>query len=314
MTAAQSRRHRVTLFNRGVTDPQAIADVEQLRGDRRAGEFAALRGRHWDAVIDTCGYVPREVRQLADVLRGATSHYTFISSISAYADTKQGCDEDSPLGVLADPFTEEVTGETYGALKAACEREAMAGFGSAALIVRPGLIVGRFDPTDRFSYWVGRVARGGDVLVPGRAARPVQFIDARDLAEWNIRLIERRTSGVFNATGPDYRLTMGALVEACQRISQSQAQITWMPEKFLLDQGVTPWSELPLWVPESDPANAGFMDIQIGKALQHGLTFRALSDTVQDTLSWLRTRPADYVWRAGLSAEREQALLALADV
>jgi len=306
-TAAQG--HRVTIFTRGQTEPPIPLSAEHLRGDRRAGDFAALRGRRWDAVIDTSGYIPREVRGAAQALRDSTDHYTFVSSISAYANTKQGHAEDGPLGTLADPSTEEITGETYGPLKAACEREALAGFGGRALIIRPGLIVGKFDPTDRFTYWPWRVAQGGDVAAPGRAGRVVQFIDAQDLAEWMLRLVAGRITGVFNATGPATPLPMGDLLAACQRVAQVPAKVCWLREEFLLAQGVLPWSEMPLWIPESDPDTAGFMDIKIDRAVAHGLTFRPLDDTVRDTLEWARSRGAAHAWKAGLTREREAELL-----
>jgi 2'-hydroxyisoflavone reductase len=307
--AAAAQGHRVTLFTRGQTEPPISLNAERLRGDRRTGDFAALRGRRWDAVIDTSGYIPREVRGVADALREATDHYTFVSSISAYANAKQGHAEDGPLGTLADPSTEEITGETYGPLKAACEREALAGFGQRALIIRPGLIVGRFDPTDRFTYWPWRMAQGGDVAAPGRAGRVVQFIDAQDLAEWMLRLVAGRITGVFNATGPATPLPMGDLLAACQRVAQVPAKVCWLREEFLLTQGVLPWSEMPLWIPESDPDTAGFMDIKIARALAHGLTFRPVEDTVRDALAWARSRGAARAWKAGLTREREVELL-----
>lgn len=307
--AALSRGHQVTLFNRGRSSPGLFPQVEHLHGDRTA-DLPALQGRHWEAAIDTSGYVPRHVGRAARWLAGAVDHYTFISSISVYAGfRREGIHEAAPLGELADQTVEDVTGETYGPLKALCEAEAQAAFPSRALVLRPGLIVGPHDPTDRFTYWPQRVAQGGEVLVPGRPGRPVQFIDVRDLAEWTIRLVEARQTGVFNATGPEPRVSMDALLQACRAASSSDARFTWVAEAFLLEQGVTPWTGMPLWVPESDPENAGFFAADVRKALAAGLTFRPLAETVAATLKWLPSRPADHPWRAGISREREAELL-----
>lgn len=309
--AAAAGGHAITLFTRGKTQPPVPLDVEHVLGDRRAGDFAALRGRRWDAVIDTCGYIPREARLVAHALGDAAAHYTFVSSISAYASSAQPNHEDSPLATLGDPSTEEVTGETYGGLKAACEREALAGFGSRALIIRPGLIVGRFDPTDRFTYWAWRMAQGGEVAAPGRPERAAQYIDAQDLAAWMIRMVEGRITGAFNATGPVQPAPMADVLAACQRAAGVPAQVRWLPESFLLAQNVQPWMEMPLWIPESDPDNAGFMKVNIDRALAHGLAFRPLDDTARDALAWARMRGEAHVWKAGITSEREAELLRL---
>lgn len=307
--AARARGHRLTLFNRGQSNPDLALDAEQIRGDR-TGDLSALAGRRWDAVIDTCGYVPRVVRHSAAALADATDHYTFISSISVYASTgAPGVDETAPVGTLDDPTVEKVTGETYGPLKALCEQAAAEELPGRALVVRPGLIVGPHDPTDRFTYWPVRVARGGAVLAPGRPDRATQVIDVRDLAEWTIALIEQGQTGAFNATGPDRVLTMGELLDASREESASDAQPVWVDEDFLLEQGVAPWSELPLWIPESDPDAAGFSAIDVRKAIGAGLRFRPLRDTVRATLEWAGTRPAERAWRAGLAPDKEQALL-----
>jgi 2'-hydroxyisoflavone reductase len=307
--AARARGHALTLFNRGRSNPELALDAEQIHGDR-AGDLSALAGRRWDAVIDTCGYVPRVVRHSAAALAGATDHYTFISSISVYASTREpGVDETAPVGTLADPTEEKVTGETYGPLKALCERAAEEEMPGRVLVVRPGLIVGPYDPTDRFTYWPARVARGGAVLAPGRPERATQVIDVRDLAEWTIALVEARQTGVFNATGPDRVLMMGELLETSREESASDAQLIWADEAFLLEQGVGPWVELPLWIPESDPDAAGFSAIDVRKATAAGLRFRPLPDTVRATLEWAATRPPGHAWRAGLAPDKEQALL-----
>ena len=308
--AALARGHAVTLFNRGQHNPELHPAVEKLRGDR-SSDLSALRGRRWDAVIDTCGYVPRVVRAAAELLSGAVERYVFISSISVYPHFRRaGIDESAPVGELADPTVEQVDGETYGPLKALCEQAAEAALPGRVLAIRPGLIVGPHDPTDRFTYWPQRVARGGEVLAPGRPGRHVQIIDARDLAEWTLRMVESGQAGVFNATGPGYRLTMERLLAVCDEVGGGSARITWLSESFLAEQQVGSWIELPLWVPESDPDTLGFSDVDCSKAIAAGLTFRDLAATVRDTLDWDATRPPDREWRAGLAADREMELLA----
>jgi 2'-hydroxyisoflavone reductase len=306
--AALERGHEVTIFTRGVSAPQgSLEKVEHLVGDRD-GRLDALRGRSWDAVIDTSGYVPRVVGQAVDLLKDAVGHYTFISTISVYADlTKPNYDESAPVLELEDPTSEDVHRD-YGSLKALCERVVEAAYPGRSLIIRPGLIVGPYDITDRFTYWPARVAKGGQVLAPGDPERPVQFIDARDLAAWTIRMTEAKETGVYNATGPASRLTMGELLAACKEVSGSDAEFVWVPESFLKAHGVGQWMELPLWISEYGPT--GMLQANIQKALAHGLAFRDVRETIADTLAWDRTRPSDYERRAGLKPEREQALLA----
>jgi 2'-hydroxyisoflavone reductase len=312
--AALVAGHRVTLFNRGQHNPDLFPQVEKLRGDRDGG-LDALAGRRWDAVIDTCGYVPRLVRASAGLLAGNVDHYTFISSISVYRDLDQApVDESSPVGVLADASVEEITGETYGPLKALCEQAAEAAMPGRVLHVRPGLIVGPHDPTDRFTYWPWRVAQGGDVLAPGRPERRVELIDGRDLAHWILRAVEARRTGVYNATGPAHELTMGDLLQTCRQATGGHATLTWVDEAFLLANGVAPWSELPLWLPEADN---GVMAVDCRRAIAAGLAFRPLAETVQDTLAWLQVdkAPAEdglskIELRAGMARAREAELLA----
>jgi 2'-hydroxyisoflavone reductase len=304
--AAQTRGHEITLFNRGQHNPELFPKVEKLRGDRD-NDLSALQGRRWDAVIDTCGYIPRAVRQSAELLADNVDHYTFVSSLSVYADFSQpGIDESAPVGRLDDPTVEEVTGETYGPLKALCEEAAEEAMPGRVFNVRPGLIVGPHDPTDRFTYWPVRVADGGDVLAPSRPDYPTEIIDVRDLAEWIIRMAEARKTGVYNATGP--AITIGELLETSRQVSGIDAQFHWVDEAFLLEKGVQPWQELPLWVTD-DPNMAGFAHFNINKAVVDGLTFRPLDVTVRATLDWTATRPADYQWRAGITREREAELL-----
>ena len=312
--AALAAGHEVTLFNRGQHGAQLFPQVEKLRGDRDGG-LAALAGRRWDAAIDTCGYVPRLVRASAELLAGNVGHYTFISSISVYRDVDQApVDESSPVGVLADERVEEITGETYGPLKALCEQAAEAAMPGRVLHVRPGLIVGPYDPTDRFTYWVWRAALGGAALAPGRPQRRVELIDGRDLAAWIVRMSAAQRSGVYNATGPNHELTMGETLEICRQASGSDARFPWVDEAFLLANGVAPWSELPLWLPEVDN---GVMAVDFQRAIAAGLAFRPLAETVQETLAWLRADRvsadgdlASVQLRAGMAPAREAELLA----
>ena len=308
--SALARGHEVTLFNRGMTNPDLFPQVETILGDREK-DLAELSGREWDAVIDTCGYVPRIVRLSASGLEGSVDRYVFISSISVYASfSKIGIDESDLVGKMEDETVEEITGETYGPLKVLCEKAVQDTFGGeGALIVRPGLIVGPNDPTDRFTYWPVRVSRGGDVLAPDSPEAPVQIIDVRDLSDFIIKLIEEKASGVYNATGPDYELTLGAMLETCKQVSNSDANFKWASVEFLSRHEVAPWSDMPVWIPNTEE-DAGFSRVDISKAIKAGLTFRLLEDTVRDTLEWAETRPSDREWKAGLSAEKEEKVLA----
>ena len=317
--AALGRGHEVTLFNRGTHAPLA-RDVETIAGDRYR-DLAKLRDRRWDVVVDTCGYVPRAVTAAAEALRDAVERYVFISSQSAYADVStRGVDETAPLAQLTSEQLERANnidtsgqpsyGELYGGLKALCEQAAEQVMPNRVLIVRPGLIVGPHDYTDRFTYWVLRVARGGEVLAPGRPERPVQFIDARDLAEWTVRMAERREVGVYNVNRPPGTMTMNQVLDQCKSTSGSDTVFTWVSEQFLRDEQVAAWSEMPLWLPEEEaPQLAGFMFINVDKAVAAGLRIRPLSDTIRDTLTWARTELRDASLKAGIDTEREQALL-----
>lgn len=301
--AALNRGHHVTLFNRGQHNADLFPEVEKLRGNRD-GDLKALRGGRWEAVIDTCGYVPRIVSASASLLAEQVERYVFVSSISVYADfSAAGMDESASVGRLQNEAVEEITGETYGPLKALCERAVEHSMPGRALSVRAGLIVGPHDPTDRFTYWVRRAAHGGEGLAPGRPEAPVQWIDVRDLADWMVRMVEEKRTGIYNATGPARTLTMGQFLDACKEVAQSDAAWTWVAEEFLLNEQVAPFTQLPLWLPRD---SAGVMEINCRKALQTGLTFRPIEQTVRDTLVWDRGREA---LKAGLSHEREQELL-----
>src|SRR5262252_4836988 len=308
--AALAARHQVTIFNRG-TRMGLFPEVEELRGDRSQGAdgLTALRGRQWDAVIDTCGYVPRLVGASAEALRESVGRYVFVSSISAYADFSEAPDETSPVAELTDPSSEDISRD-YGALKAACERVVDATFGARALNIRPGLIVGPFDPSGRFTYWPVRIVRGGEVLAPADPAGDVQFIDVRDLARWMVQLVERDVGGVFNATGPAQRLRFGVFLDTAARALDARCSFTWVDAGFLRDQGVQAWTELPLWVDDSPGLNR----TSIARALDAGLAFTALERTVRDTYAWaqaeLRERGPESLGAAGLGSEKESRVLA----
>jgi 2'-hydroxyisoflavone reductase len=297
--AALEQGHELTFFNRGMTNPELYPEVERIVGDR-AGDLTALGGRGWDAVIDTSGYLPSEVRASAEALAGC-GLYCFVSSISVYADFSKPNDEDSPVADLGGLPHDEVRNESYGALKALCEEAARHVFGERALIVRPGLIVGPHDPTGRFTYWPHRVARGGEVVAPAPPDRRTQVIDVRDLGEWIVELCERDASGTFNATHPG--LMWSDLLDSCRAVSESDADVTWVPDEFLLEHNVGQWMELPLWL--ADPELAAADDVSVRRALDAGLTFRALEETVRGALEHAETTEA-----AGLAPEREAELLA----
>jgi 2'-hydroxyisoflavone reductase len=308
--SARARGHSVTLFNRGKSNPALFADLQTVRGDRET-DLALLAGSRWDAVIDTCGYFPRIVGLSAEALRESVGQYVFISSISVYSDNATiGVDENGAVSKIEDETLEQITNESYGALKFLCEQVVQRAYGDHALVIRPGLIVGPNDISDRFTYWPVRVARGGDVLAPDRPSAPTQLIDVRDLADFIIHMIEQKTGGVFNATGPDYELTMGSLLDTCKQVSGSNANFRWASLEFLEQNKVEPWSELPAWVPDVGES-AGFSRLSVARALRTGLTFRPLAETVKDTLAWATTLPADYVLKAGLKPEREAELLKL---
>jgi 2'-hydroxyisoflavone reductase len=305
--------HRVTLFNRGKTAPDLFKGVEQvetLLGDRN-NQLETLQGREWDLVIDTSGYVPRHVQLAAKLLAPHVAHYVFISSISVYASFAKPNDETSPVARLTDPAVEQITGETYGGLKALCEEAAEKAMPGRVTNIRPGLIVGPRDRTDRFTYWPARVAAGGEVLAPGSPKDDVQWIDVRDLAAFVLRTGEQRVAGVFNACSAPGQFSIGALLDSCRRVSGSDAKFTWADSAFLAGQQVAPWSDMPVWIPpEGEEIAASMNSTQRAKAA--GLQIRAVDDTVLATLEWHRQRPEAQraKLRSGLTAEREAAVLA----
>lgn len=307
--AALHRGHQVSLFNRGETNPELFPEVERLRGNRD-GQLSALKGREWDAVIDTCGYVSVQVRASAALLAESVARYVFISSISVYRDfSKPGMEESARVAELPEGAMEDAKeAGTYGARKALCEQVVESELPGRALVIRPGIIIGPYDNTGRFTYWVRRIGRGGEVLAPGHEDMRMQLIDARDLALWIVQIVEQRRAGTYNATGPASPLTFRGMLEACRRAVGSNAQFTWGAEQFLLDQGVAPFVDLPLWIPERETEYAGHFSVDCRRAFSSGLTCRPLEETARDTQDWDRQELS--VSNAGLSAERESELLA----
>ena len=304
--AAIERGHEVSLFNRGRTGPDLFPEAETLLGDRES-DLSALRGRSWDAAIDTSGHLPCTVHNSAGLLADAVDHYTFVSSISVYPhpltpDTGENASVLEP----SDPEPTEFDPELYGELKVGCERAAEEEMPGRVLIVRPGLIVGPHDDSGRFTYWCRRVMRGGEVLAPGHPNREVQLVDVRDLAGWMLRMAEERKTGVYNATGPRDILTMGEMLESLRAATGSDARFTWVPEEFLLDAEVGPWQELPLWLPEE---MNGMLAVNVSKAVRARLTFRPLQETARDTLAWEEDRDEEPEMEAGISRGREEELL-----
>lgn len=306
--AALDRGHQVTLFHRGRTNPDLFPEAERILGDRRE-DLAKLDGGTWDAVLDVNGYRPGVVRAAAERLRGRAGLYAFISTVSVYAEKETpGVHEGSPLARPrpGEEGSEEVTSDSYGWLKAACERAVEEAWPDRALLVRPGLVVGPHDPTGRFSYWPWRVARGGEVLAPAGPEYPLQFIDGRDLAEWTVRALEEGRTGPYTAIGPDRPVPFGELLETCRQVSGSDARFTWVPEAFLLEHGVEDFRDLPLWI--AGPEARGFYGFDNRKAVAAGLTFRPLAETVRDTLAWL-AEAGEEEQPERLSPEREAELL-----
>jgi 2'-hydroxyisoflavone reductase len=313
---ALGRGHKVTVFNRGKTHPGELPkEAEQLIGDRN-GKLDALKDRQWDVVIDNPTTLPAWVRDAAQILKGNVERYVFISTISAYGDTSKGVDESAPLAKYDGPDAFKETLEamkasgykTYGPLKALSEREAEKWFPGKVLIIRPGLIVGPGDETDRFTYWPVRIERGGEVLAPGLPNDPVQFIDARDLAEWTIRMAENRETGIYNATGPAKPLVIGDMLGGIKTALNSNAKFTWASAEFLKQQKVQAWSDMPVWAGDEP----GLARTNISRALAKGLTFRSLADTASEALAWFKSQPQDRQshLKAGLTPEHEAEVLA----
>lgn len=301
---ALRRGWKVTHFNRG--KGESVAGVETLIGDRN-GKLDALRWRKWDALIDDTGYVPKFVKMSSELLAPNVGYCLFISSISAYAGFAKPNDERSPTGKLASPDVEGVTGETYGPMKALCEQYCADAFKGRLSVVRPGYIVGPLDNTDRFTYWPVRFSKGGEMLVPGTPRDPVQIIDVRDLTEWMMQLVEKRTTGYFNAVSPPGAFTMGDVITASQRESSKAATtVTWVPEDFLATQWKPDDLDLPPWSPmKGDSAGASLTSVT--RARKAGLRSRSMQQTVHDTLEWFHSLPPERQAKlhAGLDSQKE---------
>ncbi len=303
------RGHTPTLFNRGRTNTHLFPDVEKLIGDRD-GDLEALKGRSWDAVVDNSSSNPKWVRDSAQLLKDAVGTYLFTSTRSVYSDfSRIGMDETGPVFEVTRTWVDEGRQLPYGQAKALCEVEANAAMPGRTLIVRPGLIVGPGDRTDRFTYWPVRIDRGGEVLAPGDPENHVMFIDVRDLAEWYVHLLERGATGVLNALGPEAPLTYAGMLHGIRAITSTPVSFTWVDTDFLLEREVRPYSDMPLWVPARGD-QAGFQRFDITRPLEMGITYRPLAVTAKDTLDYHMSRPAEQQQlRAGISVERERELL-----
>jgi nucleoside-diphosphate-sugar epimerase len=312
---ALARGHTVTLFNRGRTNPQLFPETEKLVGDRATGDLAALKGRSWDAVLDTSASIATWVRDSAAALKDSVGRYLFVSSLSAHTDNgTPGQKEDAPVFSSAD--YEDVLsrktspGEAYGPNKAEAERIVHATFGERGLVVRPGLIVGPRDNSDRFTYWPVRIDRGGEVLAPGDGTDRVQIVDARDLGHFLVHLVEAQASGTYNAVGPRTPMTMAEMLHGIRSVTASDVAFTWVAADFLRTQKVGAWMEMPVWV-YPDPDTRGFMEWDCTKAIAAGLEFRPLADTARDTLAWWKARGPDApALRTGLAPDKEARILA----
>ncbi|MET3729690.1 2'-hydroxyisoflavone reductase [Fictibacillus halophilus] len=298
-------QHEVTLFHRGKTAKVGITDnVHEIIGDRDI-DLSLIENGSWDIVVDTCGYFPKQVRKSAEALMRKGTFYIFVSSVSVYEDQSvRNITEDAKTAELTDPNTTEI-GEQYGSLKAACEREILDVFGDNALIVRPGLIVGPYDYTDRFTYWPTRGVRGGEILIPEMKDPTVRFIDVRDLANWIVRMAENKENGIYQAVGGVY--DFNEVVQKCL-LSQVQTTIVPVTESFLLNENVGEWVELPLWISSEDYRGLDYADDT--KAINKGLIFRPIEETIKDTADWSLSRnlnPDD--WKAGLHPDKEKMLL-----
>lgn len=308
---ALERGHKITLFNRGKTNADLFPEIPRLIGDRNLPDgHKALSSGEWDVVIDNPTANPKWVRGAGEALKGRTKHYIFVSTISVFSDNSKPVDENGPLNTPSDieaPFD----ATKYGNNKVRSEQEAVTQFGKNVTIVRPGLIVGPGDLSDRFSYWPVRIDKGGEILAPGTPDDPTQYVDAQDLSSWIVRLAENRTMGTFNATGPKTPTTIAEMLYGIKAVTTSDAKFTWVPADFLAEKEVRAWSEMPVWVPPTG-RTYGFMRVNCQKAYAAGLTFRPLADTAKDTLMWYHSRPAaeQEKARAGLAPEKEKAVLA----
>ena len=306
--SALARGHKVTLFNRGKTNPQLFPEVEKLRGDRRKSDYESLKGdRVWDVIIDTSAYYPRQVKEIADLLAKRATQYVFISTISVYPDADGAdTDESTPVGKLADEKIEKITNESYGPLKALCEQAAETAWPGKTTNIRPGLIVGDGDDTDRFSYWPVRIAEGGEVLAPIGPDETLQWIDVKDLGLWTVKAAEEKIFGVYNAIGPAVKL--GDLLAGCKKAAGSDATFTYVSREFLEAEKVAPWADLPVWIPRAEGKDRNAI-CSGAKAAFLGLGFRSPEESAKDAIAYDKTRPKEKRRGGGLSREREKSLL-----
>jgi 2'-hydroxyisoflavone reductase len=309
--AALENGHTVTVFNRGMSRQWWPPGVKWVVGDR-AEDLHLLMNKSWDAVIDTCGYRPQDVELSCAALFDSCERYVYISSVSAYASfAKPPIRESDPTASILGIDTQSVNGNNYGPMKAECERTVARVFGARSILVRPGLIVGPDDPTGRFSYWPWRIAAGGRVLAPGLPERPIQFIDARDLAAWILRLIAQRASGAFNGTGPNEGATFVELLDTCRWICGEEVEVEWVDERFLEREGVQPWLELPLWIPSHDPTTRGFHYVDTTRAKASGLKTRPMAVTLNDILEAGIPVASDKRRAGKMTRQRERDLLSV---
>ena len=317
---ALRRGHRMTLFNRGKTNPHLFPDLEKIQGDREQGieglQTAVENGRRWDVVIDTSAYIPAHVEASVGLVADFARQYVILSTVGVYADHSVPADESSPVAVVDDEWVAGITTirdslANYGAMKARCEKAAEAAMPGRVTVIRPGLIVGPMDRSDRFTYWAVRVARGGEVLAPGDGSDPVQLVDARDLAYWILDCIEGPVTGVFNAISPKGQWTMAEMLHGIKGAFSTEASFTWVDAEFLERHEVEAWTNLPVWVP-AEGEYAAFHVVSTEKAVAAGLKFRPLADTARDTVDWCNASKGfdyDFGNGAGISREREAELL-----
>ena len=311
VNSAVSQGHTVTLFNRGKTNPNLFPDLEKIKGDRNTDDIKKLAGRKWDVVIDTSAYYPRTINLAMEVLKKNIKQYLLVSTISVYSDwSKVGMDETAPVGTIDDPTLGEITNTSYGPLKALCEQSAEKHMPGKVTVIRPGLIVGPRDKTDRFTYWPARIKKGGQVLAPGDGSDFIQFIDVRDLAEWMIHCVEKSIVGIYNAQSNGSDITIKSLLDSCVKSLNPKAELVWVPTEFLTQQQVAPWQEMPTWIPaEGDYAGSGMMSSK--KAYANGLKQRDIDVIVKDCYDWFVTLPKErqQKLRAGISEEKEKKVL-----
>lgn len=299
--AAHRNGHDITLFNRGLSNPTAFPELRHITGDRMK-DADKLAGQKWDAVIDTCAYAPADLKPVLEHID--TDFYVFVSTVSVYNDYKNGPPTENSAVWDSKTVTEESTGQSYGALKVQAEKTVLDALGNRVLIVRPSIVAGPYDPTDRFTFWVSKLTEGGETLIPGDRTRKVQWIDARDLADFVVLQIEKKTNGIYNVAADS--VDMESFVSA---LATKDSQLVWVDDAFLLDQGIEPF-DIPLWIPKSEEYPEGYITVQTNKAKEAGLKLRSASETANDIREWVDQIEGKRI-KAGLSREKELQLLAL---